>query len=209
LVIDLEFFKIRKQPIAPYVISRVKEIHALLKSGIMYPSLSEEMKLKLQVEQVSVDHFTDIFVDAFKIALQKFEKHILNHSALPLFEAIQCFDPRYIHSQIERTNILLYSIIPEFKIPNLNLIQEWGIYSNLNEIINSEKDFDLENYWIEKKNILPTLANIALIYIWLPVSGVDVERSFSIYKNILSDRRYQLSKESIIMLSLIVKINRI
>ena len=35
---------------------------------------------------------------------------------------------------------------------------------------------------------LPNLSKIALIYIWLPVAGVDVERSFSDYKNILSEK---------------------
>ena len=36
---------------------------------------------------------------------------------------------------------------------------------------------------------------------WLPVFGVDVERSFSSYKNILSDRRIALKEESIQMLN--------
>ena len=42
---------------------------------------------------------------------------------------------------------------------------------------------------------------MALIYIWLPVSGVDIERSFSNYKSILSDRRIALKEESIQMLN--------
>ena len=49
--------------------------------------------------------------------------------------------------------------------------------------------------------MLPELSSLALIYIWLPVSGVDVERSFSSYKNILSDRRVALKEESIKMLN--------
>src|SRR6185369_3597647 len=38
---------------------------------------------------------------------------------------------------------------------------------------------------------------IALKYVWLPVSGVDVERSFSIYKSILTDKRTALKEDSI------------
>ena len=45
------------------------------------------------------------------------------------------------------------------------------------------------------------LSDLALVYIWLPVSDVDVERSFSSYKNILSDRRIALKEESIQMLN--------
>ncbi len=37
------------------------------------------------------------------------------------------------------------------------------------------------------------------MYIWLPVSGVDVECNFSSYKSILSNRRVALKEESIKM----------
>jgi hypothetical protein len=53
-------------------------------------------------------------------------------------------------------------------------------------------EFDLNIYWKSKINSLPNLSKLALEYIWLPVSGVDVERSFSAYTNILSDRRHAL-----------------
>jgi len=60
---------------------------------------------------------------------------------------------------------------------------------------------DLNQYWQEKKRSLPNLSKIALVYIWLPVSGVDVERNFSNYKRILDDRRRSLSENSIEMLN--------
>ena len=60
---------------------------------------------------------------------------------------------------------------------------------------------DLDDYWKEKYTILPNLSKIALIYIWLPIAGIDVECSFSNYKNILSERRMRLSKKSISMLN--------
>ena len=64
-----------------------------------------------------------------------------------------------------------------------------------------EGDLDLNQYWQQKRNNLPNLSKIALIYIWLPISGVDVERSFSNYKRILDDRRRSLSENSIEMLN--------
>ena len=74
-------------------------------------------------------------------------------------------------------------------------MNEWGIYCNLHE--NFDENFNLNNYWNEKINIFPTLSPIALKYVWLPVSGVDVERSFSIYKSILTDKRTALKEDSI------------
>ena len=62
----------------------------------------------------------------------------------------------------------------------------------MEEII-EEGELDLDKYWSEKSITLPNLSKVALIYIWLPVAGVDVERSFSNYKSILSERRMRLA----------------
>jgi len=56
-------------------------------------------------------------------------------------------------------------------------------------------------YWQNKAYLLLELSALTLIYIWLPVSGVDIEWSFSNYKNILSDRRVILKEVSIQMLN--------
>ena len=42
----------------------------------------------------------------------------------------------------------------------------------------------------------PNLATIASLVIWMPVTLVDVERSFSQYKHILNDSRESLAKEN-------------
>ena len=42
------------------------------------------------------EYLTPIFSEAFRITLTKFEKYINSHSALPLFNAIQCFNPQFI-----------------------------------------------------------------------------------------------------------------
>ena len=83
--------------------------------------------------------------------------------------------------------------------PTDTLIQEWWIYCELNEPNEEFKDLDI--YWQGKSHLLPELSALALIYIWLPVFGVDIERSFSNYKSILSDRRIALKEESIQMLN--------
>lgn len=45
------------------------------------------------------------------------------------------FEPRWIQQQTTRKNLTSYSIIPEFSEPNNQLIQEWRIYCNKNEIL--------------------------------------------------------------------------
>ena len=42
----------------------------------------------------------------------------------------------------------------------------------------------------------PILSAIARDAIWMPVTSVDVERSFSLYKHLLNDRRERLTEEN-------------
>lgn len=195
----MEFFKIREKPLAPLIITRLNQTHAFLQNGINNPPFNNEMTSKVNNSNLNIDDLKLHFSEAFQLALDKFNKHIDFHSTFKLFEAIQCFDPFYIHISTRRHNISSYKIIPHFKNPSDDIIIEWGIYCGLNEEQND--NLDLDEYWKEKKRTLPNLAQIALIYIWLPISGVDVERSFSDYKNILDDKRHALSKESIEILN--------
>ena len=173
-----------------------------MKSGYTNLSITEELSKLIQDYNFSLEAFKkNIFVEVFNIALKKFEKHINNHSSLELFKSIRCFDPKYIQAETTRQNIYLYSKILEFKNPSNDLLNEWSVYCNLQNDFLEDQEMNLDSYWKDLSRSLPVLSKIALIYIWLPVSGVDVERSFSAYKSILSDRRHSLSEESIAMLN--------
>ena len=144
--------------------------------------------------------YITMFHKAYQLALDKLKKHIDRHSTLSLFKAIQCFDPRFIQVQQYWQNINLYSEIQEFKSPSNQIIQEWGIYCGLEEEFIDE-ELDLDIYWKDKSQSLPNLSKLALEYIWLPVSGVDIKRSFSAYKNILNDQWHALSETSVAALN--------
>ncbi|GET02357.1 transcription factor E2F6 isoform X2 [Rhizophagus clarus] len=199
LINDLEFFKIRNKAIAPFVYLRIVSLQAFLSSGTRNPPISNEIFQLLNEENQDIASFVSLFSRAFILANEKCEKHISYHPALLFFKAIQCFDPKFIQSNSSNHNIENYRIIKEFCLPTDTLIQEWAIYCGLNESIEEFDDLDL--YWRGKKHILPELSSLALIYIWLPVSDIDIERSFSSYKSILSDRRVALKEENIQMLN--------
>jgi hAT family C-terminal dimerisation region len=171
----------------------------MLQSGCQDPPFSNEMLIKFSHKNIDPTLYKQFFRDPFQAASDKFEKHIRNHPALSLFQAIQIFDPRFIRTNKDYHNLYAHSIIREFQLPTNDLIKEWGIYCNLEE--NLEESLNLDNYWKAKEKIFPNLCHIAFIYIWIPISGVDVERSFSMYKTILTDRRQALSEESVRMLN--------
>ena len=81
------------------------------------------------------------------------------------------------------------------------LLQEWALYCNLDLAL---IDFDnLDKFWDKISTSLPLLNKIALIYIWLPISSCAVERSFSVYNNVLEDDRHNLSEDSLKMLNML------
>ncbi len=71
----------------------------------------------------------------------------------------------------------------------------------MNEVIEEQVNLDL--YWVGMQTNLPILSNIALNYIWLPISSCSVERSFSMYNNLLNSDRQNLSRKSLKQLSML------
>ena len=160
--------------------------------------LMENLIIQLQFD---TDELYTIFQAAFEAAYIKFAAHIPNHPAHQLFNACQIFNPKFIHNgDVLRRNIRQYNAIKEFDNPSDELLQEWGIYCGLNdECLN---DMALDQYWKNKATQFPILSNIALDYIWLPISSCTVERSFSMYNSLLDSDRQNLSQDSLKKLSM-------
>jgi len=55
-------------------------------------------------------------------------------------------------------------------------------------------EINLDDYWKNLSVSLPILSNIALDYIWLPISSCAVEHSFSLYNLLLDFNRQSLSE---------------
>ncbi|GBC02652.1 hypothetical protein RclHR1_04730013 [Rhizophagus clarus] len=169
IVDDYEYFRIKNKPIAPFVARRLARLEATLQYGCTHSPFNDELKIKFSASNIDPKLYIMIFQEAFQIALIKLKKHIDNHPTLPVFNAIQCFDPCYIRTHCN--SIDSYSEIEEFRKPEKNIVKEWEIYCNLEEEFGNE-ELDLDNYWKNKAETLPYLSKLALDYIWLPVSGL-------------------------------------
>ncbi|EXX63193.1 CGG triplet repeat-binding protein 1 [Rhizophagus irregularis DAOM 181602=DAOM 197198] len=168
IVDGYEYFKIKNKPIAPFVIRCLAYLEATLQLGSTY-SVSDELKVKFIENNVEPKPYTKMFHEAFQIASNTLKGQIDNHLALPMFNAVQCFDPRFIRTHCY--NINSYSEIEEFKNPENNILEEWEVYCSLEEEFGND-ELDLDNYWKNKTEMLPNLSRLALDYIWLPVSGL-------------------------------------
>ena len=61
---------------------------------------------------------------------------------------------------------------------------------------------DIPNVWKSIAGRFRQLSEVALEAIWMPVSSVDVERSFSQYKHLLNDRRESLTQSNTKMMAM-------
>lgn len=199
---DLDFFQQQKKPVFPFVETRLANLTAYLESNRTAIHFGTELDEVITQLRFNPPEFYLIFQAAFEAAHKKFELHIPNHPARPLFCAARIFDPKYMHmGNSQRHSIYQYSIINELNNPSDDLVREWGIYCGL-EFDGSIDESNLDVYWNNLAIRLPILSQIAFNYIWLPISSCAVERSFSLYNTILDNDRQNLSKESLKQLNM-------
>ena len=194
---DTDFFQIQNKPIFSFVEGCLNHLSAFLESNCNSQNFGIKLDTTITLHRFNPSDFYPIFCSAFKIAQSKFNDHIPSHPARPLFQAAQVFDPRYVLlGPLERKNLCQYSIIKELACPSDELLCEWSIYCGMG-LENLGEEINLDEYWMNLQDKLPILSKIALDYIWLPISSCSVERSFSIYNNILDSNRQNLSKDSL------------
>lgn len=126
------------------------------------------------------------------LAKKKLLEHLDKHQAYPFYKAARIFDPRQLHSI--SCDIGDYSAIPALSNPSTELNQEWLIYTQWKDTLPTP--FSIPKFWSCHQDRFPTLSSIATEAIWMPVTSVDVERSFSSYKHILNDKRESLTDEN-------------
>ena len=59
----------------------------------------------------------------------------------------------------------------------------------------ANEEFLVPEYWKGAADRFPQIAKAAEVFIWFPVGSVDVERSFSVYKQVVTDKWERLTEE--------------
>ena len=113
--------------------------------------------------------------------------------AIEFFPAVRLLDPTQ-HATLN-TNFAMLKL--PFVKPQVQ--QEWQQFINICSDPSSISNPDLVLYWrsLLYTSTLPTLASIALSSLAVPPASVDLERSFSIYKNVLADSKQNLKFENL------------
>ena len=142
---------------------------------------AQSLKKKLQKAMLAIADKCDQFLNC-------------TESSWKFLKEIRVLDPSQLPAL--SLNINNYSSIPEFATPSLQLSGEWNSYVKSVQDMHDEKIDDVLAYWHGMAAQVPNLASIAMNYLSMPVNSVDAERSFSVYNNVITDKRHNLSDEN-------------
>jgi hypothetical protein len=154
------------------------------------------------------EKFVSNSINALKTAKLKLEKYLFSNKqpSHEFIDQIRIFDPKQILNCSDFQSIQLKSL---HSIPYImNLLKENKIdkcaklYSEFNKyksLANNEENQQLNimQFWSKNKEQMPLLSNVVMNYMSIPISGAEVERSFSCLGNILTDKRRRLTTENL------------
>lgn len=131
-------------------------------------------------------------------------KHLDRFVCLDFFKAVRAFDPIQMKGFIAADKQDFAQYGPYLNLPEtLIVLEEWQLYldecrrGDLPQPENGFVGTALSLWWESKKDVFPTLSKFAHYYIWQIISSAEVERSFSAYTNIFTDKRQSLTPENI------------
>ena len=212
----------KETPLACTVYNLLEDLRTYLKTSSMKTSFGIETdrllaKLPVQEKRKKIKSFQEVFSlslrkleshldslqekrkkiksfqEVFSLSLRKLESHLDSHPVYSYYKAARLFDPRQL--PIITHDIGDYCAIKAFENPSPVLLEEFLIYCQ-SPIDSLPNPLVLSGFWDSMQDRLLNLSSIARDAMWMPVSSVDVERSFSQYKHLLNDRREVLTEEN-------------
>ena len=126
------------------------------------------------------------------MAFTKFSEHWDIHPAREVYRLVSVFDPRQAPAM--EKSIEAYNTLKPMANPSPELSEQWIAFQHCVSREPLPADMELAAYWRGLSSRFPRVAEVAVPYIYFPVSSVDCERSFSKYKTLLTDKREALTE---------------
>ena len=207
----IDYFQASTYPLSLTAWGKIEELDTFLHKGtakVIYAPELQELLGKISNAQKAV--YVQKFHDVFGLALLKYSKHVDDLPARELYKQVRIFDPKQVSNLSE--DIDDYAAI-HFRLSDdddtdvdtmWKLHEEWGDYQNFvrsklgQEAVSESKG--AVPFWQSYSERFPILSATASAYMSVPVSSCDAERSFSIYKHVMNDRRERNTAEHVKML---------
>lgn len=188
-----------------YEFKPVRELLTLLETTTQ-PLAAIIYKESINFEKTLFDKVTSslLFSKLWCDMHSKWSIYKRNYPTILSFKSIRIFDPRQSTKMGNLQSLEHQTCLKPWIEGNEEiLLNEYSQYCKAIHSINfdSMPNFDLSCHWQSYQTTFPHLTALAIRSIWLPVSSVEVERSFSKYREIFSERRRKLSPAAMKVLS--------
>ena len=202
LITTLKLLETTKSPIATRIFDLMEDLESVLRNGctkVVFGTKTDEMLAGLT--RAERNDYLDSFHNVYVSALSKMSKHWDQHPARAVYQHARVFDPKKVLGLSRDLDAHAGALGIEV---NADVLDEWYSYRAFASSTEADGvalhvangEIDLVNFWKGYGSRFPHLRDAAKLYMWFPVGSVDVERSFSAYKNLLSDKRYGLTQEN-------------
>ena len=171
-------------------LSDFKSLLKFGKSQVTFPREIEDIIEEANLRNVELSNCITKYLDAVQAASVKFKKHWDNQeNFISFFKCIRVIDPKQKAGLSQ--NILDYNWIVGYEKVSHGLFLDWSSFWT--SIFEIETDFD-NDFWNANEQRFPSMAKIGKNYIWLPPSGADVERSFSLLNLVSNPKLNQFTE---------------
>ena len=142
------------------------------------------------------EYWNEEFQKLYKIAWKKLDTLIKGYESMDFFKLMRVFDPSQLKTLTK--DIKEYELV--FNLSDPPLLKQFKAYLVSNMDMFYEPN--LREFWRGMSLNCPELSKLAIQSLNTPVTSVDIERSFSMYRDILSHKRCSLKLSSINVLSM-------
>ena len=127
------------------------------------------------------------FLQVVQAAMEKLKKYLFKH--MDVAKRARVLDPTQIGSMCQ--DISQYPhVIPSELCPSIEQSGEWKLY--LDSVQPSTQKFDILGWWEGMREHLPLLYRCARGTLAIPHTSYDVERSFSMWKRVRSEKQHNM-----------------
>ena len=200
LMTALTTLETTKEPIATRVYDILEDLESILRGGCNKVLFGETTDALLRpLRRADRDEYLESFHNVYICALSKLSKHWDQHPCRSIYKYARVFDPRKVPGLTR--NLDAFADVLDIDVTPA-VLEEWYAYRDFACSPAAADDMDIDEaghvnvagFWKGYGRRFPTLARAAKEYMWFPVGSVDVERSFSAYKNLLTDKRHGLTQ---------------
>ena len=183
----------RRKPQMHRVYNRMFSLHTTLQELVTQKTLRNLTNVRLHRKTLGgtnvhdVNHWTKQFLECLGAVHAKLWKHVSKH--MNFAKEARIFDPKQL------PNLPMDPTAYPLMLPNNVQAQvvdngEWALYKAC--VVPDNGDFDIHQWWDSMKDRLPTMYPYAIQTLCIPHTSCDVERSFSMWKNVRSEKQHNM-----------------